>query len=79
MRMDKLAIGCKAVIASIDASMLSEAAIRRLRAMGINEGAEVEQLHQGVLLSRDPIALRVGRMTLAIRAAQAAAIEVDPA
>lgn len=79
MRMDKLELGRKAIVASIDASMLSEAAIRRLHAIGINEGAEVEPLHRGVMLSRDPIAVRVGRMTLAIRVAQAAAIEVDPA
>lgn len=79
MRMDKLAIGSKAVVTSLDAAMLGETAMRRLRAIGLNEGAEVEPLHQGVLMSRDPIALRVGRMTLAIRAAQAAAIEVEPA
>ena len=77
MRMDKLELGRKAVIAHFDDSMLSESAIRRLRAVGIHEGIEVEPLHQGVFLSRDPIAVRVGRMTLAIRAAQAAAIEVD--
>ncbi len=77
MRMDKLELGRKAVIAGLDASMLSEAEMRRLRAIGLNEGAEVEPLHHGVLFSRDPIAMRVGRMTLAIRAAQAAAIEVN--
>lgn len=79
MRMDKLEVGRKAVIASLDATMLSDAAIRRLHSIGINAGAQVETLHQGVMLSRDPIAVRVGRMTLALRAAQAAAIEVDPA
>ena len=78
LRLDQLEIGAKAVVSRLDGSLLSEAAIRRLRAIGLNEGTPVETLHQGVLLSRDPIAVRAGRMTLALRAAQAAAIEVEP-
>lgn len=76
-RLDQLEIGAKAVVMRLDDTQLSAPAIRRLRAVGVNEGASVELLHQGVLLARDPLAVRVGRMTLALRVAQAAAIEVE--
>lgn len=78
MRLDQLEIGMKAVVSGFDDERLTQPAIARLRAVGINEGCEVEPLHSGVLLSRDPIAIRVGRMTLAVRVAQASAIEVVP-
>jgi ferrous iron transport protein A len=38
----------------------------------------VEPLHRGWFLFRDPLAVRVGRMTVAIRAAHAAAVKVEP-
>jgi ferrous iron transport protein A len=79
LRLDQLAIGQTAVISRLDPSMLGDVALRRLRAMGFSEGTKVETIHRGVLFGRDPIAVRAGRMTLAIRAAQAAAIEVEPA
>lgn len=79
IQLDQLSIGAKAVISRIDCTRLSESAVRRLRAIGIDVGVTVEPLHQGVLFARDPIAVRVGRMTIAIRAAQAMAIEVEPA
>jgi ferrous iron transport protein A len=38
----------------------------------------VEPLHRGWLLARDPLAVRVGRMTVAIRLAHASAVTVAP-
>lgn len=79
LRLDQLAIGQTAIIRRLDPSMLGDVALRRLRAMGFSEGTQVQTVHRGILFGHDPIAVRAGRMTLAIRAAQAAAIEVEPA
>lgn len=45
-----------------------------MRALGIEVGANIEALHRGILFWRDPIAVRVGRMSVAIRKKTAAAI-----
>ena len=50
-----------------------------LRALGVDEGAEVSVVHRGVFGTRDPLALRIGRMTIALRRVHARAIEVEPA
>ena len=55
-------------------STTSEA--RRLRHFGFDEGVAVEPLHRGPF-GRDPLAVRVGRMTVAIRRAHARAMRVD--
>jgi ferrous iron transport protein A len=49
---------------------------RRLLEMGFVEGAVVEIRNQG-LFGRDPIAVRVDSATVAIRRAEAHAIQVD--
>ncbi|MBH0113928.1 ferrous iron transport protein A [Novosphingobium sp. YJ-S2-02] len=77
MTLDQLPIGRKARIVDVDwASLVSEEA-RRLRALGLEEGAQVSIAHRGVFGGRDPIALSIGRMTVAVRRAHAAAISVD--
>src|SRR3546814_16301439 len=43
-----------------------------------DEGSEITPHHRGSIFSHDPLALTVGRMTVIIRARQAAAIEVEP-
>ena len=48
---------------------------RRLLELGFVEGASVELLHQG-LFGRDPIAVRVGGTTIALRRREAMAITV---
>ncbi len=50
---------------------------RRLLELGFVEGAEVEIMHQG-LFGRDPIAIRVGSATIALRRREAAAVLVEP-
>lgn len=76
--LDALPMNMPAVIERIDWDRLGEGA-RRLRALGFDEGVAIESLHHGGLFGRDPIACRVGRMTVALRRAQAAAVTVRPA
>ena len=49
---------------------------KRLRAMGIDEGARVAIAHRGIFAGRDPIAIMIGRMTVAIRRSHARAMTV---
>jgi len=68
-----------ATVSAIDWARLAEPEARRLRELGFDEGAEVEVLHRSDGLgSRGPVACRVGRMTVGIRRAVAAAIRVTP-
>ena len=76
--LDKLPLGACGEIASIDWTMLSEKDARRLRELGVDEGVDVEKLHKGPFGFTNPIACRIGRMTIALRTAQAAAIAVRP-
>lgn len=77
MRLDQLPLKSPARIASIDWAALVPAEARRLRELGFDEGMAIETLHSGSILGRDPIACRVGRMTIALRRSAAAAIAVD--
>ena len=49
---------------------------RRLLELGLVEGASVELLHEG-LFGRDPIALKVDDMRIALRRKEAASLSVD--
>ena len=77
MTLDLLPIGQRARIAAIDWSRLVDEEAQRLQALGIEIGAKVSIAHRGVLGGRDPIALAIGRMTIAMRRAHAQAIEVE--
>jgi len=72
-----LGLNQPARITSILWDTLNESEARRLRAFGFESGAQVEALHRAGLFGRDPIACKVGRMTIALRKAQAAAIKVE--
>lgn len=74
--LDKLAMRQTAEIASIDWASMSEAEGSRLRALGLDEGVAVEKLHKGMFGFSDPIALKVGRMKIAVRKSHAQAISV---
>ena len=50
---------------------------RRLLEMGFVEGAHIEVLHEG-LIGRDPIAVRVDDMRVALRRREAACISIEP-
>jgi ferrous iron transport protein A len=65
-----------AYVDQIDWNALSSMEGQRLREFGLCEGASVEVLHRGGLLGNGPVAIRIGRMTIAMRRAHAAAIVV---
>ncbi len=74
MQLDELPLNRAATVRSVDWAAMPEGEGHRLRALGLEEGVAIEALHKGILLWRDPIAVRVGRMTIALRRKVAAAI-----
>ncbi|MCT2398676.1 FeoA family protein [Novosphingobium mangrovi (ex Huang et al. 2023)] len=77
MTLDSLPIGRTARIVAVEWSALVQEEARRLRALGLEEGARVAVAHRGILGGADPIAITVGRMTVAVRRAHAAAMQVE--
>lgn len=77
LRLDQIPVGRPSRIASIDWSVLDPEAARRLRELGFDDGVSIEALHRGAF--KGPIACQVGRMIIALRRAQAAAVMVEPA
>ncbi|MDR2857540.1 MAG: ferrous iron transport protein A [Novosphingobium sp.] len=77
MTLDMLPIGRRARIVAIDWARLVDEEAQRLRALGLDEGARVAVSHRGVLGGRDPIAVTIGRMTVALRRAHARAMRVE--
>ena len=75
--LDRLTVGTKARVCTVDWNALDESEACRLRHFGFDEGVTVEPLHLGPF-GRDPLAIRVGRMTVAIRRRHAGAIQVQP-
>ena len=75
VRLDQLPRGEVATIAAVAWESLPANEAQRMREFGFDEGVSVAKLHAGPL-GADPIAIRVGRMTIAIRRAQAAAVTV---
>ena len=76
LRLDQLPFRTPATVSAIDWSILSEADAKRLRNLGFDEGVEIEALH-GAPFGKDPLAIRVGRMMVAMRRAQARAVSVS--
>ncbi len=66
-------------IVAVNWAMLAGDEGKRLKALGVDEGAEVAVVHRGIFGTRDPLAVRIGRMTIALRRSHALAIEVEPA
>lgn len=75
LSLDLLAVGARAEIAAIDWHLLDDSEASRLRNFGFDLGVIVEPLHLGPF-GRDPLAVRVGRMTVAIRRSHARAVRV---
>ena len=75
--LDKMPLKRTGHIVAIDWDRLHERDAKRLRELGVDIGVSVEKLHRGPF-GLDPIACRIGRMTVALRSAQAAAIAVEP-
>ncbi len=78
LRLDELPFRTPATVTAIEWTMLTSAEGRRLRNLGLDEGVMVEALHAGPF-GRDPLAIRIGRMTVAMRRAHARAIAVESA
>jgi ferrous iron transport protein A len=66
----------RAEIVAVDWGALAPEEAKRLRALGIEEGARVAVEHRGIFAGRDPIAILIGRMTVAIRRSHAKAMTV---
>lgn len=79
MQLDQLPLNKYATVRCIDWTLLPESEGHRLRSLGLEEGVGIEVLHKGILLWKDPIAVRVGRMTIALRRKVAAAIRCEMA
>jgi ferrous iron transport protein A len=78
MTLDLLPVGQRARIVAVDWALLVDEEGQRLRALGIDEGARIAISHRGVFGGRDPIAVMIGRMTVAVRRNHAAAMEIEP-
>lgn len=78
MKLEALQRGMPARIISVDWSAIAPEEGKRLQALGIDRGARIEIAQRGVFGGQDPIAILIGRMTIAIRRVHAAAMVVDP-
>jgi ferrous iron transport protein A len=67
-----LKVGAEAQLRGVDPGELE----RRLLEMGFVEGARFELLHEG-LIGRDPIAVRIEDLTVALRRREASAVLVS--
>lgn len=76
LRLDQLPFRTPATVTGIDWPSLSDSDARRLRNLGFDEGVRIESLH-GAPFGKDPLAIRVGRMMVAMRRAQAQAVSVE--
>lgn len=78
MTLDELPLGTPARIAAIDWGALVPEEGQRLLALGIDEGAQIALAYRGVFGGRDPLAVEIGRMTVALRRVHARAMHVEP-
>lgn len=78
MKLEALEPGRRARIVAVDWDLLAPEDGVRLRALGLDAGARVAIAHRGVFGGRDPLAVMIGRMTIALRRGHAAAMEIEP-
>lgn len=78
MRLGQQKRGYKGVICGFDSATSSDTTdgVNRLRDIGFSEGLPVEILHQNPF-GKDPIAVQVGGMTVAVRRKDAAFVLVE--
>ena len=79
MTLDLLPLGQRATIVAVDWGALVPEEAARLQALGLDAGARVLVERRGVFAGADPLALRVGRMSVALRRVHAAAMTVEVA
>ena len=78
LRLDQLPFRTPATVTDVAWSSLTPSEARRLRNLGLDEGVKIEALHGGPV-GRDPLAVRIGRMMVAIRRSHAESISVETA
>lgn len=61
----------------MDWDSLAPEEAKRLRALGIDVGARIAIAHRGIFAGKDPIAIMIGRMTVALRRVHAKAMTVQ--
>lgn len=76
LSLDQLPFCTPATVTGVAWDALTASEARRLRNLGLDEGVKVEALHGGPV-GRDPLAVRIGRMMVAIRRAHAQTISVE--
>ena len=76
MNLASLKTGQSATISGVDWSVIAPGDAKRLRALGIDAGADVAVAFRGVFGGADPLAVTVGRTTIALRRVHAAAMSV---
>ncbi len=76
MTLEGLPPGHSATITTIDWNVIARDDAKRLRALGFDAGVQVSVAHRGVFGGRDPLAVQLGRMTVALRRVHAAAVSV---
>jgi ferrous iron transport protein A len=77
MTLDQIPLGVPARITRVDWDALVPEEAQRLQALGLDAGAEVRLAYRGVFMTRDPLAVEVGRMTVALRRIHARAMHVE--
>jgi ferrous iron transport protein A len=77
VQLDRIPLNKAHIVRVIDWAAMPDSEGHRLRSLGLEEGVGIEALHRGILLWKDPIAVRVGRMTIALRRKVAAAITCE--
>lgn len=78
MTLDLLPIGQQARIVAVDWPQLVPEEAQRLKALGLDAGSRVSLAHRGVFGGGDPLAVSIGRMTVALRRVHARAMYVEP-
>ncbi|WP_347304492.1 FeoA family protein [Croceibacterium sp. TMG7-5b_MA50] len=77
MTLDLLPREQPARITAVDWAAFVPEEAKRLRALGVEPGATISVAHRGIFAGADPLALRIGRMVVALRRAHACAITVS--
>lgn len=77
MTLDTLQLRRRAEIVAVDWTLVAPDEAKRLQALGLDTGARVAIAHRGIFAGSDPIALLVGRTTIALRRAHARAMTVE--
>ncbi len=77
LTLDTLPVRRRAEIVAVDWSMVAPEEAKRLQALGFDTGARVAIEHRGIFAGHDPIALRLGRATIALRRSHARAMTVE--